>query len=111
MYNYEDKVEVQTPGNHVFKGHPVIRNKVVVITEACVTDFTRDDRKLMIGKFRTGDDSHVVKVLPSDTGHSLELHGEMVLLEEEEPLAVVYAPDLGDELWCTFHGLVYEREG
>jgi len=109
-YNYQQKLTVLDPGTKTLRGYAVTRNLVAVITEACITDSVRDDRQLLIGKTDSGDVDHVVKMLPKDTGHSLELHGEMILLEDEKPYAQVFVPDINDVLYVTFHGLLYRRD-
>lgn len=109
-YNYQQKLTVQTVGTKTLRGHAVHREQVAVITEACITNYTRKDRKMLIGKTDPGDLDHVVKVLPEDAGHSLELQGEMILLEDEAPYAQVFNTNVGSVLYVTFHGLLYRRD-
>jgi len=111
VYNYQQKLTVLEAGTATLRGHAVHRNQVAVITEACITVYTGEDRKMLIGKTDSGDLDHVVKILKDDTGHSLELNGEMILIEDEAPYAVVFNPDVGDKLYVTFHGMIYQREG
>lgn len=109
VYNYQQKLTVQTGGTKTLRGHAVHRNLVAVITEACITNYTRPDRRMLIGKTDPGDRDHVIKMLPEDTGHSLELHGEIILLEDEAPYAQVFNANVGSVLYVTFHGLIYNR--
>jgi len=110
VYRYQQKLTVLDPGTKTLRGYVVTRDLVAVITEACITDYTREDRQLLIGKTDSGGEDHIVKVLPEDTSHSLELHGEMILLESEAPYAQVFVPDINDVLYVTFHGLLYRRD-
>jgi len=111
LYNYQQKITSIAGGTETMIGPPVRQNLIAVITEATVVNFTLATRKMLIGKMDPGDVEHVVKVLPTDKHHTVELQGEMILLEDEKPFGRIYNVDVGSELYCTFHGLIYKRRG
>ena len=107
-YRYDDKFTAPDTDTKTFVGPEVLQGKIVEITSGVVADYTTANKTLVLGYRDAGGSDHYIVVEQGASIKSAQLQGRIFLLSTEKPIAIVVSPTLSDDLYCSFHGIVYE---
>lgn len=91
-----------------FVSQKVGQNQQVVVKYASVVDYTTANKVLILGIRDTGGNDHYLQVndplATYHAEHSLELQGEITLVEGESLIGVVESPGSSDALYFSVFG-------
>ena len=110
---FEDKQkQTSSTSTITFKSQQVQRNQQVVVKFASVADYTTANKKLILGIRDNGSVDHYLQVnKPLATyraEYSLELKGEITLIEGEQLIGIVESPTASDALYFSVFGDRYK---
>lgn len=108
IYKVEEKSTDPGTTTKTFEGPAVREGTVVILDTLTVANYTRSNKKLMLGRKGGSNEEHYVHVEQYTGIFETHLRGKMILLPAEKPLGVVETPTANDVLYFTAYGLVYK---